>query len=118
MAKFYKVQRFAADPDLMIPVRGTERSAGYDFQVAEDIIIPSYMQNFMKQKDVLDLDWEKIEPATLAEVGPMIKERGLKPTLVSTGMKCQLADNEYLELTVRSSSPLKYLLILANGVGK
>jgi dUTP pyrophosphatase len=32
-------------------------------------------------------------------------------------MKCKLADNEYLELSVRSSSPLKYWIILANGVG-
>ena len=37
--------------------------------------------------------------------------------LVSTGMKCELNSDTYLELSVRSSSPLKYWLILANGVG-
>ena len=42
---------------------------------------------------------------------------GIKPTLVSTGMKIKLADDEYLELSVRSSTPLKYWLILANSVG-
>lgn len=37
--------------------------------------------------------------------------------MVSTGVKCQLDPGTYLELSVRSSTPLKYWLILANGVG-
>ena len=45
------------------------------------------------------------------------KATGAKPTLVSTGMKCALDPDTYLELSVRSSSPLKYWLVLANGVG-
>ena len=32
-------------------------------------------------------------------------------------MKCQLDSNTYLELSVRSSCPLKYWLIMANSVG-
>ena len=32
-------------------------------------------------------------------------------------MKCQLDSGYYLELSMRSSSPLKYLLVMANGVG-
>jgi dUTP pyrophosphatase len=32
-------------------------------------------------------------------------------------MKCYLNSKYYLELSVRSSTPLKYWLILANGVG-
>jgi dUTP pyrophosphatase len=32
-------------------------------------------------------------------------------------MKCKLDSGTYLELSVRSSSPLKYWLVLANGVG-
>ena len=40
-----------------------------------------------------------------------------KPTLVSTGMKCKLEDDEYLALYARSSTPLKYWLTLANSTG-
>ena len=36
---------------------------------------------------------------------------------MSTGVKCALEPDTYLELSVRSSTPLKYWLILANGVG-
>jgi dUTP pyrophosphatase len=45
------------------------------------------------------------------------KKTGYRPTLVSTGMKCKLDPGTYLQLSVRSSSPLKYWLCLANGVG-
>ena len=32
-------------------------------------------------------------------------------------MKCKIPDGYYLELSVRSSTPLKHWIILANGVG-
>ena len=41
MIKFEKVSRLA-DTDFNLPVRKTVNSAGYDFEVAEDIVIPSY----------------------------------------------------------------------------
>ena len=44
-------------------------------------------------------------------------ERDASAVLVKTGVKCQLAPNQYLELVNRSSLPLKKSLILANGVG-
>ena len=40
MAKFEVVSKFAA-AGINLPVRKTADSAGYDFEVAEDIIIPS-----------------------------------------------------------------------------
>ena len=46
-----------------------------------------------------------------------IKEANAKITLVSTGMKCKLDPGTYLELSVRSSCPLKHWLILGNSVG-
>lgn len=58
-----------------------------------------------------------IEGKTLAEMAALTKTTKAKPTLVSTGMKCQLNKGTYLELSVRSSTPLKHWLILANGVG-
>lgn len=41
MAKFEKVNRFL-DIDINLPERKTADSAGYDMEVAEDIIIPSH----------------------------------------------------------------------------
>ena len=42
MAKFEKVSRFS-EIDITLPVRKTANSAGYDFSVAEDITIPSFI---------------------------------------------------------------------------
>jgi len=38
---FEKVSRFS-DVNLPMPERKTAKSAGYDFTVAEDVVIPSY----------------------------------------------------------------------------
>lgn len=54
---------------------------------------------------------------TLDEIANITKTLKTKPTLVSTGMKCKLEPGTYLELSVRSSCPLKHWLILANSVG-
>jgi dUTP pyrophosphatase len=122
MIKFEKVQRFA-NVDLPLPTRATSNSAGYDFVVAEDIVIPPY--DFIKTK-IQDALFEKdrpkdyyafINPLTLDEMASVTKDLGTKVTLVSTGMKCHLEPGQYLELSVRSSTPLKHWLIMANGVG-
>ena len=115
---FEKVSRFA-DVDIEMPARKTACSAGYDFVVAEDIIVPP-MESIMDEiADYIaieqhgDLD----EPVTLNEMAAITKKLSAKPTLVSTGMKCKLDPYQYLELSVRSSCPLKNWLILANSVG-
>ena len=53
----------------------------------------------------------------LADVVFWTKMSGIKPTLVSSGVKCIMEPNQYLELMVRSSTPLKYWLLLANAPG-
>lgn len=122
MAKFEKVSKFA-EVDINLPRRKTADSAGYDMEVAEDIVIPSYM-NLMNnlseeiEKRALDTGVFHLTPVTLAEMATITKSLKAKPTLVSTGMKCKLDPGTYLELSVRSSCPLKYWLILANGVGR
>lgn len=114
MIKFEKVSRFA-DVDIPTPSRKTANSAGYDFVVAEDTVIPSYSSDIL---GTLIAVGEHVDHAlTLDEVATITKKTMAKPTLVSTGMKCELNSDTYLELSVRSSSPLKYWLILANGVG-
>lgn len=104
---------------LALPERKTQYSAGYDLAAAQDIIIPSYLKLIGKLEDELGLrNWGMLPTTlTLEQLGKITKETGIKPTLVSTGLKCYLQDDEYLELSVRSSTPLKYWLILANGVG-
>lgn len=56
-------------------------------------------------------------PLYLTEMAGITRRYSAKPTLVSTGVKAIIDSDKYLELSVRSSCPLKYWLILANGVG-
>lgn len=118
MIKFEKIKRFA-DVDLPLPTRGTAAAAGYDFVVAEDVIIPSVSDhareicNHIFEKQNLD----DFKFCTLDQMANLTKTTKAKPTLVSTGMKCYLDPGTYLELSVRSSTPLKYWLICANSVG-
>ena len=121
MAKFEKVSRFS-EIDINLPERKTADSAGYDMEVAEDIIIPSHhnlmeiMNSIIPQNVILDTNEVVHNTFTLDEIANITKTLKTKPTLVSTGMKCKLEPGTYLELSVRSSCPLKHWLILANGV--
>ena len=119
MARFEKVSKFA-EVDINLPQRKTANSAGYDMEVAEDIVIPSFFRLYSMMNEYPITDNGKIiskGTVDLDEVARITKSLKAKPTLVSTGMKCQLDPDTYLELSVRSSCPLKYWLILANGVG-
>lgn len=114
MAKFEKVSRYA-EKEIVMPVRKTSQSAGYDLVAAEDYIIPSVFNlagEASQQWNVADDEY-----VTLEQMGQFTKAAHYKPTLVSTGMKCKLDPGTFLQLSVRSSSPLKYWLMLANGVG-
>lgn len=147
-AKFEVISKYA-DAGLPLPVRKTAESAGYDFVVAEDTIVPSHTELMNKlfdyymtshyddlvaqfrelttsdstQEELDKISSEVISdlantPLTLDEIGKLTKATGCKPTLVPTGMKCKLDPGTFLEISVRSSCPLKYWLVLANGVGK
>ena len=111
MAKFEKVTRMA-DVDFEMPKRKTSCSAGYDMVVAEDIVIPPMYDLLERISDNYEYD-----TYTLDVMAKMTKATGAKPTLVSTGVKCKMDEDMYLELSVRSSCPLKHWLILANSVG-
>ena len=113
MIKFEKVKRFA-DADFNLPVRKTKNSAGYDFEVAKDICIPTWTSQLMA---LAKMTPEPKEPYSLEEIAALTKQTKAKPTLVSTGVKCHLEEGYYLELSVRSSTPLKHWIILANSVG-
>lgn len=119
MARFEKVSKFA-EVDINLPQRKTADSAGYDMEVAKDIVIPSFFKHYAMMSECPITDDGKVISTglfDLEEVARITKSLNAKPTLVSTGMKCQLDPGTYLELSVRSSCPLKYWLILGNGVG-
>ena len=78
MVKFEKVSRFN-DIDLPLPTRATANSAGYDFVVAEDIVLPpmsfltSKIQDHVFEED-LDLDFYSFtNPFTLDEMAELTK---------------------------------------------
>ena len=116
MIKFEKVNRFSDDDFLTLPKRTTKASAGYDFAVAEDTIVPSIF-SLVQCMSVANPLSENYNQLTLKEMAKFTRELQTKPTLVPTGIKAQMNDDVYLELSVRSSCPLKHWLILANGVG-
>lgn len=95
------LEKEAAYPDAIIPEYQTKYSAGADFFAAEDIVIPSI--------------WEEVDKSLHRHeiFSPTI----LKPTLVHTGIKACMEEDEVLYLYNRSSNPGKLGLILANGVG-
>lgn len=95
-----------AYPNAQPPLYGTKFSAGADFFCAEEVVVKSiwssaceYIRDKMTGKDT---------DGFVASV--------MKPTLVHTGIKASMEDDEGLFLYNRSSNPARGL-ILSNGVG-
>ena len=86
MARGFEIAKGFETQGINLPIRKTKCSAGYDFEAAEDTIVPSF-------------------------------KRGDGPTLIKTGIKAYMEDDEVLYLYNRSSNPKKKGLILANSVG-
>lgn len=100
------------EADIQLPIRQTSGSAGYDIEAAERIVIPSI--------------WKRGVLGSLMETAAFnshdlqqayVDAPEIKPVLVPTGLKCYMPVDEYLQLTCRSSSPIKRSLMLPNGVG-
>ncbi|MDN6194207.1 MAG: dUTP diphosphatase, partial [Alkalibacterium sp.] len=83
------------DMEITLPKRATKGSAGYDLMAAKDIIVPSV--------------FKALQGKTQSE--PM------KSTLIPTGIKAYMPENEYLLLANRSSNPMKRQLAVPNGIG-
>ena len=93
------------DAKINLPERATKNAAGYDFECAEDTIIPSVCKGMIRgiiSKSVHD---------------DTLQRKFIKPTLVPTGVKAYMGPTEGLFLYNRSSNPLKKFIALANGVG-
>ena len=111
---FEKCSKYA-DEDIPYPKRATPYSVGYDMVAAKDVVIEPYADLYEIMKASKGLQEQVL---TLDQVANLTKELGTRPTLIPTGYKCRFPAEFQLELANRSSSPLKYWLLLANGVGK
>lgn len=114
---FEKISKYAEDNEVIVPTRKTTASAGYDFYCAEDTVIPplsDIMDSFIGQ---IPSEMKGQKNYTLDDMALLTKKLGKKVTLVPTGIKCKIPTNCYLQLSARSSLPLKHWLIVANSVG-
>ena len=84
--------------------RGIEVAKGFE---DKNINLPERKTKFSAGYDI-----EAAEDITVPKFVP-----GIKPTLVKTGLKAYMMDDEVLYLYNRSSNPGKKGLILANSVG-
>lgn len=127
-AQFERISKYKDDETIILPHRKTKASAGYDFYVAEDTVVPSYVGwtlTKFENEIVKDLrnaydnfeDATKNMPYDLSMTADIIKQYKRKITLVPTGVKAKMPEDYYLQLSVRSSLSLKHWLVLGNGVG-
>lgn len=101
------------DQGIQLPQRSTYLAAGYDIQAAEDTVLKSYWKVLFQSVAEQAKQW--IRRSTDQ---PNITEDAIwQPTLVPTGIKAYMQDNEYLQIVNRSSNPIKRRLILPNGIG-
>lgn len=103
-----------AFPDAKYPEYATKQSAGADFFCAEDVTIPSIWKS-IPDLLVFFRPLNKLNYADTKENAD--QKKGFEPTLVHTGIKASMLENEVLYLYNRSSNPKKLGLLLANGVG-
>ena len=95
-----------------LPKRATKQAAGYDFESAVDMVLPSiwrlpFLKALKTIRSAKDLD--KLEASEANQI--------LKPYLIPTGIKAFMQPNEVLIIANRSSNPLKRGLIVPNGIG-
>jgi dUTP pyrophosphatase len=112
------------------PKRSTKHSACYDLRSAENVIIEpffktlfqhtlSYYNTNNRNLSFLELIkvFNKIRDMSLEEIDELDLFCDVKPTLVSTGIKVYMEEDEVLKIYNRSSNPIKRGLIVPNSVG-
>lgn len=112
MERGFEVVSKYANEQLTLPYRTTQNAAGYDFQSAKEMIIPSIWKlNFLKVLWAIRHE-TAVTPDELEKA-----KRVLKPFLIPTGIKAYMNPNEVLIIANRSSNPLKRGLTIPNGIG-
>lgn len=99
----FEICKDYTNKDIVLPIRKTKNSVGYDIESAEDIKIPSIWNTVFKNFSKFLKGENSYEE--------------IKPTLVKTGIKSYFNEDEVLILANRSSHPLKKGLVLANSIG-
>ena len=97
------------EKEVNLPIRATHHAAGYDFEAAEDCLVPSIWKVLLKNKQLLNEN----DGFSLGDEN----RKHLKSTLVPTGIKSYMGEDEFLQLANRSSNPIKNQLLLPNGIG-
>ncbi|MCF6515637.1 dUTP diphosphatase [Lactobacillus sp. S2-2] len=97
---------------LNLPKRATNASAGYDFESAEDFVLPSIWK-----KDFLNGLWLLKHQDNLSDEDLEKAQKIIKPYLIPTGIKAYMQDDEFLMIANRSSGPLKRNMVVPNGIG-
>lgn len=109
-----------AFPEAKYPEYATKQSAGADFFCAEDVTIPSVWKGFFKFWEVVKDHIKYLEGAEdteLTKEESRVIQKMFQPTMIHTGIKASMLEDDVLYLYNRSSNPKKLGLILANGVG-
>jgi len=104
MREFKIVNEFK-EKEINLPKRETKHAAGYDFECAEEVVVHSIFKLFTKNIHSFLFDTKKEE------------YQSMKPTIVKTGIKADMMEDEYLMICSRSSNPLKFGLLLSNSLG-
>lgn len=97
-----------AYPEAQLPEYQTKYSAGADFFCAEEVTVPSIWKQLVGSIDIIASFLQMKEKQFCSDI---------KPTVVHTGIKANMEDDEVLYLFNRSSNPKKNGLILANSTG-
>lgn len=106
MKRGFEVVKAYETKEINLPQRATAQAAGYDFEAAAETVIPSIWKSGIV-KALIGIASE----ITDADV------KAVKPTLVPTGIKAYMGEDEFLQLANRSSNPLKRFILLGNGIG-
>ena len=113
-----------AYPDCQLPEYQTTHSAGADFFCAEEVVVPSIWKLvFSSLMSKTGAKVESIADSLFEKLGYTKAEEDKKdlvdicPTLVHTGIKACMFDDELLEIYTISSNPKKLGLVLANSIG-
>lgn len=85
-ARGFEIAKGWEDKGINMPVRKTSKSAAYDIEAAEEIVLPKF-------------------------------EFGQKPTLIPTGLKAYMENDEVLMLFPRSSGPKKQGIMFPHNAG-
>lgn len=113
----FEIVSYYENKGIRIPQRSTKHSAGYDFEAAEECVLPSFWKVIFKFVAVELKQWIYAKDKETVEKELEKEQSLLKPILVPTGIKAYMQEDEYLQLANRSSNPLKHFLVLPNSIG-